>query len=52
MCSTFGVKNKPFGFSSQPDALSQNQGWEEKPKGLFLTPKVEHKNIFYKVASS
>ena len=24
---TFGAKNKPFGFSSQLDALSQNQGF-------------------------
>ena len=27
LCLTFGVKNKPFGFSSQIDALSQNQGF-------------------------
>ena len=26
LCLTFGVKNKPFGFYSQLDVLSQNQG--------------------------
>ena len=25
LCLTFGVKNKPFGFSSQLDTLYQNQ---------------------------
>ena len=24
LCLTFGVKNKPFGFSTHSDALSQN----------------------------
>ena len=27
LCLTFGVKNKPFGISSQIDALSQNKGF-------------------------
>ena len=27
LCLTFGVKNKPFGFSYQLDAFSQNQGF-------------------------
>ena len=29
-CLNFCVKNKPFGFSSQIDALSQNQGFLHK----------------------
>ena len=30
LCLNFCVKNKPFGFSSQLDALSQNQGFLDK----------------------